>query len=206
MLSRVARDERGTIYVAILFALPPLLQVLGIFLVRSVGLRVFYALVSLLSSGSYLTCWIYYSLHGLVANYVSPICLLFTGFLILIAFLIAMATFKGNSIFNRKSSLARQLASDIGTYPSGEILFFLAFFISIAYLLSFSLAFDDRYRTINGLLPGLRSDIVIDSEDPNRAQVVRNNINQSENTNKKWFVLFRLGSATLDSDFTMNKA
>lgn len=193
-LSSFRVAEPGALFVAMLFSIPPLLQMLGIILVRSGLLRIFYSLISFVSSGSYIFCWIYYMSTSEVSYYVTWICLSLTGVLVVVAFLIASAIFRDHSAIFTKVSFTRRLSNEIGTSPSGEILLFLAFFISVGYLISFSLAFSDKYRTTNGLLPGLRTETVIDSEYSRFSQP--EDIAQPTQA-KKWLVVFDAGRGVI---------
>jgi len=171
-------NEQGADLVVVLFAIPPVLQLIGLLLLKDVLLESFYSLISFLSSGLYFVSLLYYMLQPKATSYSGWLCILASAGLVVLAFCLTSLTFRDSEgmldpesgkvsmrAWLEKSSIMRRVAASIGTSPSGEILVFLAFFISIGYLLGFALAFHDRNLTTQGLLPGLIADSIPRRED-----------------------------------------
>lgn len=181
--------------VVLLFSIPPVLQLLGLFLIKDVQLKFFYSLLSLFSSICYLSPLVYYMIEPKANWYSGWICIVVSFVLVVIAFVLTSATFN-DDILSTRIPIVNRITSKIGISPSGEVLIFLAFFISIAYLLSFALAFHDRNRTTQALLPGLIAESIPRSEDVFR-EASNEPFLQDESRDTNWLLFFPAGSAEL---------
>lgn len=189
------RGEPGWEFVTLLFSLPILLQITGVTLLRSALLRIFYSLISLLASLAYFTCWLYYILQPESHDAAGPLCVAVSTVLVVIAFLITSAIFRDSFPRYIESPVLEQLSKRIGTSPSGELLLFLAFFVSIGYLFGFALAFHDRSLTTAGRLPGLRANTILASEYTQAPEKAGGDLEGL--ADKKWVFYFPPGSANL---------
>ena len=190
------RGEPGWEFVTLLFSLPILLQIIGLTLLRSPLLRIFYSLIALLASLSNFACWLYYILQPETHAAAGPVCVAVITVLVVVAFLITSAIFRDSLPRYIKSSALERLSERIGTSPSGELLLFLAFFVSIGYLFGFAFAFHDRSLTTQGQLPGLRANAALASEfTPPPPETADENARRP--SDEKWFFYFMPGSASL---------
>lgn len=190
------RGEPGWEFVTLLFSVPILLQIIGLTLLRSPLLRIFYSLIALLASLSNFACWLYYILQPETHAAAGPVCVAVITVLVVVAFLITSAIFRDSLPRYIKSPALERLSERIGTSPSGELLLFLAFFVSIGYLFGFAFAFHDRSLTTQGQLPGLRANAALASEfAPPPPETAEDDARRPPD--EKWFFYFPSGSASL---------
>jgi hypothetical protein len=178
-LRLVISREPGVGLVTILFSLPLILQTLGLALPHNRSLFAGYFLFSLFSSGPYLACLTIYLFVEDPGLFAAPLCIVGSvGLVVLAAFI--------TGIFSRSTSILRRIGR-LGGSRGGDVLLALALFISVAYLLAFAFAFDDRHRLSSNILPGLlRTPSVADEESMSIA-----------GPKKLGSVFFDLGSANL---------
>ena len=190
------RGEPGWEFVTLLFSVPILLQIIGTTLLRSPLLRIFYSLIALLATSSNFACWLYYILQPETHGAAGPLCIAVSTVLVVIAFLITSAIFRDSLPRYVESPALERLSERIGTSPSGELLLFLAFFVSIGYLFGFAFAFHDRSLTTQGQLPGLRANAALASEfAPPPPETAEDDARRPPD--EKWFFYFPSGSASL---------
>lgn len=190
------RGEPGWEFVTLLFSVPILLQIIGTTLLRSSLLRIFYSLIALLATSSNFACWLYYILQPETHGAAGPLCIAVSTVLVVIAFLITSAIFRDSLPRYIESPALERLSERIGTSPSGELLLFLAFFVSIGYLFGFGFAFHDRSLTTQGQLPGLRANAALASEfAPPPPETAEDDARRPPD--EKWFFYFPAGSASL---------
>jgi hypothetical protein len=195
-LRSFSENEPGAELVVVLFAIPPVLQLLGLLLLKDVLLKDLYSLLSLLSSGFYFVSLLYYMLETKPSAYSGWLCILASAGLVVLAFWLTSTTFR-DSETTVSGSIMSRVAARIGTSPSGEILVFLAFFVSIGYLLGFALAFNDRNLTTQGLLPGLIAESIPGRE--GGSPLSNRGSDESRillpDPDKNWQIFFNAGSA-----------
>jgi Ion channel len=189
------RGEPGWEFVTLLFSVPILLQIIGITLLRSLLLRIFYSLIALIASSSNFACWLYYILQPETHSAAAPLCIAVSTALVVVAFLITSAMFRDSLPRYIESPVLEQLSKRIGTSPSGELLLFLAFFVSIGYLFGFAFAFHDRSLTTEGQLPGLRANAALAYEFTPPPEPPEGDARRP--ADEKWYFYFPPNSANL---------
>lgn len=185
-LQGFSENEPGAVLVVVLFAIPPVFQFIGLLVLKDVLLKRLYFVLSFLSSGFYFASLLYYMFETKPSAYSGWACIAASAMLVAIAFSLTSATFQDTKTTAGNSAVKR-LAASIGTSPSSEMLVYLAFFVSIGYLLGFALAFHDRNLTTQGSLPGLIADSI-----PRREDV------HSERPDMRQVLFFKPGSAKIE--------
>jgi hypothetical protein len=181
-LRLIKSREPGVGLVILLFSIPLILQTLGLFLPQNKSLLMGYWLFSLCSSGPYLVCLTIYLVSDDPGYLAAPLCITVSLGQVVLAALIT-------GIFSRGTSVLRKI-SRLGGSRGGEVLLALAIFISVAYLLAFSFAFDDRYRVARNNRPGLIR----------TASVADDDSLSVESPVKLGSIFFELGSARLEAE------
>ncbi len=188
--------EPGVELVILLFSIPPILQMIGLLLIKSNLLKAFYSVLSFISSGSYFVFLVYYMFEPYSSVLSYWLCIILSSIFLIFAFIIASAVFNDSVTVISKKNIWKLISQEIGLFPSGEVLIFLAFFVSIGFLISFSLVFEGRYLATNGELPSLRSDLNLIQAFNYKNKATRS-IDDSL-ASKKWNVLFNIASAKLE--------
>ncbi len=182
--------EPGMLLVAILFAMPPVFQVVGLLILADKSLVNFYSALSYFFTGSYFAGWLTYSFVLKPPSYASIICLAVSFALVLLASMTTGLIFYRDNGARHHSSWQSRIAASLGSSPAAEILLALSFFMSVAYVIAFSFALEDRHRMTHGDLPGL----IRVSPLPGGSSRL---YGKEDLTRKSWKVQFRLGSAAL---------